>query len=1322
METNAPLLFKDLPQADEVLSRDHHALRRLYARARHDAQARARYLKFYQRSHQYYERNLQSFPKITLNADLPIIDRREEIARCIAEHQVTIICGETGSGKTTQLPQICLSLGLGARGMIAHTQPRRIAARSVAARIAEELQVEMGGFVGYQVRFDERLSAHTRIKLMTDGMLLSETLRDRFLKEYEVIIIDEAHERSLNIDFLIGYLHRLLPKRPDLKVIITSATIDAEKFAQHFHNAPVVQVSGRSYPIELRYRPIQGDNENEAILAAIQELEDEERGDILLFLPTERDIRNQAEFLSAQKLPHTEIIPLFGRLSLRDQQKVFHPQAQRRIVLATNVAETSITVPRIRYVIDTGTARISRYSLRSKTQRLPIEPISRAAANQRSGRCGRLGPGVCIRLYSEEDFLSRAEFTEAEILRTNLAAVILQMLALHLGQVEDFPFVDQPDERQINDGYRLLFELGAVDEARQLTTIGASMARLPLDPRYGRILLEAEKQRVVLPVLIILCALSIQDPRERPYGQESKASQAQNLFKDPHSDFLSLLKLFYADDCFRQKNSRNQSDRWRKRHFLNPLRMHEWRALVEQMLQLLEEQKYSTEALSCLKQHFENDHEAQEHIHDNNNVSTQNTDAPEALGNVKSSAALAIHRALLVGFLDQLGLWDEVKGDYLGSRQRHFNIFPGSVLAKKKPKSIMAAEITELSRVFALTCAPIDLADAEQLAAHLIRSSYGEPYWSSKQGNVLVKETVYLYGLPIVSERSMPYARINPKGAHEIFVMQALVEGDLDTYLDFVHQNEALIEEIQKLEDKTRSRDWLIGAPDIAAFYFARLPQEVFSVATLEQWHHKISEAERRALYMQREDLIQRADRPQQSDYPDRLHVKNHSLSLSYHFSPGDDADGVTALLPLSALNAFETRDFERLVPAMLPAKIEALLRSLPKMYRRQLMPLKDNAERISAAVCQQSDRPLLEALCVEIKRLTGMNLEPSAFDLARLEAHHRMNFRILDSQGRSIASGRDLHVLQEQFGQRARQNFQQRLGAQETRLIEDWPAEGIPTSQNIRRADGALVVYPALNVRGQDIILQAFDQKKCADLAHRQGVLALLRKHLQKEIKYIKRNSKDHQQAALAYRKLGKDAQLDEELIDAALMHFMDEAPELRSLPAWQAVLTRAQHELIAQCQQLSESLQRLLQSYSRVETALRSLHNAELRANIQQQLHGYFYQGFIRQTPRKALPLLEKILQGVEVRLHKQALDPSRDRKRQNDIAPYDSALREWMRAHDIQEIYAPNAPAALHTASSYIEALRINLFAQEIGSPLRSSEKKVQESLEDLRKSTD
>lgn len=938
---------------NQCMIKDRFPLKRQLQRLKHSDDAELEKLQVrIERSVIRAETRKAAIPVVEYDNSLPVVQRRDEIAKAIRDHQVVVIAGETGSGKTTQLPKICLEAGRGVYGIIGHTQPRRLAARSVSSRIAEELKVPVGEQVGYQVRFTDHSNENTLVKLITDGILLAEVQNDRFLNRYDTIIIDEAHERSLNIDFLLGYLKLFLPKRPDLKVIITSATIDVERFSKHFDNAPVIEVSGRTYPVDVHYRPME-DLELEgrdadlrlqqSVLASLREIEDSERGnksgrlgDVLVFLSGEREIRETAKFLRDAGLTHTEILPLYARLSTAEQNRIFHTHGGRRVILSTNVAETSLTVPGIRYVIDPGTARISRYSVRSKVQRLPVEAVSQASANQRKGRCGRVADGICYRLYSEEDFLSRPEFTDPEILRTSLAAVILQMLRLGLGDIAAFPFVDMPDSKAINDGFKLLQELGAVSDSRCMTRVGQQLSQLPVDPRMARMLIESDKNRALNELLIITSVLAMQDPRERPAEKQQAADQRHRKHYHDDSDFMSLVQLWDSYEVQRQELSQNQLRKYCKQQFLSFMRMREWRDLHRQL------------SLAC------------------KGIGLKTNDEPAGYGEV--------HKSLLSGLLSHMGNKDE-EADYMGARNRRFYLFPASTLFKRKPKWVMTAQLVETSRLFARVNAKIEPEWIEPLAGHLVKRNYFEPHWEKKRAQVIAYEQVTLYGLIVVGRRGVNYGAIDPVVSREIFIREALVEGHYHSRGAFQKHNLALMGEVDELEAKSRRRDIMVDPEMLYAFYDEHLPENIHNGAGFEKWRMTAEKEQPQQLFLTKEYLMMHdADQVTGNKYPDRLRWEGLELPLSYHFEPGTIDDGVTLTLPVQALRLLPKHRLEWLVPGMLYDKCVALVRALPKAVRKNFVPVPDYVKSAmeSMSIC---DEPLTDILGHHLHRMAGVRI-----------------------------------------------------------------------------------------------------------------------------------------------------------------------------------------------------------------------------------------------------------------------------------------------------------------------------------------------------------
>src|SRR5712691_6039177 len=1013
-------------------------------------------------------------PRPEFPPELPICARREEIAKAISSHQVVIVCGETGSGKTTQLPKICLGLGRGIEGLIGHTQPRRIAARATAARVAHELKAELGGAVGYKIRFTDRVGPRSYIKIMTDGILLAETQGDRELRQYDTLIIDEAHERSLNIDFLLGYVKQLLPRRTDLKLLITSATIDAERFSKHFDGAPVIEVSGRLYPVEVRYRPVESEDEdydlNEAISDAADELAREGEGDVLVFLPGEREIREAAETLRKHHPPHAEILPLFARLSAEEQERVFKPHGGRRIVLATNVAETSLTVPGIRYVVDTGLARVKRYSYRNKVEQLRVENISQASAKQRAGRCGRVASGICVRLYAEDEFNSRPAFTDPEVLRSSLANVILRMKSLGLGTVEEFPFIDPPASKAIQDGYALLAELGAVDEADELTEIGKQLAKLPVDPRIGRMVLAARPENALGEVLVIAAALSVQDPRQRPSERAAAADEAHKRFDDEKSDFLSWIKLwkFFEEALAHRKSGRKLHQACRE-HFLSFNRMREWRDIHGQLKELVVELGWRiSETPATYEQ---------------------------------------MHRALLAGLLGNVGMKTE-EGNYLGARGIRFWVHPGSGVGRKAGHWIMAAELAETTRLYARCVATIDPEWLESTGAHLVKRHQYEPHWERKPAHVAAFERGTLYGLPLYTNRRVHYGPRDPAGARKIFIRQALVDGDYETHAPFFIHNRKLIREIEQLEHKSRRPDVLVDDELICAFYESLVPEGIHNGADFDRWRREAEAKNPKLLFLKREDLMRHeAAGITTVQFPHELQMAGRSFALDYHHEPGSQRDGVTLTIPLLALNQVDAARCDWLVPGLAREKITRLAKSLPQKLRHQLGPLPEFVGAFLAAN-QPADAPLAQAIARYARRELNLTIPLDAFRQEMLPAHLSMNFRIVDEHGRQLATGRNLAQLRAELGKKAGEEFAElaRADAPATK-VTGWDFGDLEEVMEIRRGSQTLIGYPGLVDHGDSVSLEVFDSADKAREAHRPGLRRLFMLQLKDQARYIEKN-----------------------------------------------------------------------------------------------------------------------------------------------------------------------------------------------------------------------
>jgi ATP-dependent helicase HrpA len=1254
--------------------------------------------------------------QISYPPELPVTQRREDIAAAIRDHQVVIVAGETGSGKTTQLPKICLELGRGRRGengggLIGHTQPRRIAARSVAERIASELRTELGDLVGYQVRFTDRTSRSSRVKLMTDGILLAELQRDRMLKKYDTIIIDEAHERSLNIDFLLGYLKRLLPKRPDLKLIITSATIDVDRFAEHF-DAPVVEVSGRTYPVEVRYRPLmelseeddEGESvvrdQTEAIVDAVKELSAEGPGDILVFLPGEREIRDTADALS--DLPRTEIVPLYSRLSAAEQHRVFssHGSATRRVVLATNVAETSLTVPGIRYVVDSGVARISRYSVRTKVQRLPIEPISQASANQRSGRCGRVEAGIAVRLYSEEDFEGRPEFTDPEILRTNLASVILQMTSLGLGDIARFPFVEPPDKRNVSAGVQLLEELGALRPTSgapgaQLTKVGRRLARLPIDPRLGRMILEAERLGCVREVIVIAAALSLQDPRERPSEQQAQADQQHARFKAEGSDFLTWLNLWRYVKEQQKELSSSAFRRMCKREYLNYLRVREWQDFESQLRQVAKEMDIQV---------------------------GQPADTPDADG---------IHQALLSGLLSHIGLLEEREKErtsgrrpmreYLGARGARFAIFPGSGLARRQPQYLMAGELVETSRLWARQNAAIKPEWAEQLAGDLAKRTYSEPHWSRRRAAVMAYERVTLYGVPLVADRLISYGRVDQALSRELFIRHALVYGEWQTRHRFMETNRRLLEEAEELEHRARRRGIVVDEHTLFDFYDARVGAEVVGGAHFDQWWKRERQTRPDLLTFDPSMLIHdSADEITAADYPEQWLSTSSgkeglTFPIGYHFEPGSADDGLTIDVPVATLNRVEADDFSWVVPGLREELVTSLIRSLPKSLRVTFVPAPDKAREFLAAV-PAGEEPLLDALERWCRSTTGVVVPRDAWDWDRVPEHLRPIFRVVDETGTEQARGKDLDALKEPL----LPNFAQAMAAvaSESGLARtgatSWVFDTIEPSFTQRRAGHEVQAFPALVDEGGTVGLQVFGSESEQEARHRLGVGRLLLLELPSPVKRILDSLTNLEKLGLAGSPYASVGELLEDCRAAVVQAVVDARPVVRDRAAYDALRAEAARDLEARLRATMGDVMRVLDAWRRAEKALSGRADLPLLpalTDMRAQLERLVHRGFVAEAGATQLRRYPTYLSALEQRRQKLPGEVGRDRQLMGQI---DDLQQSYL--HQVDAL-PPGRPldAHLREVRWMLEEYRVSLWAQQLGTAYPVSDHRIRRSLQ-------
>lgn len=1220
---------------------------------------------------------------IVFPESLPVSQRKVEIQKLLSEHQVIVVAGETGSGKTTQLPKMCLELGFGNLGMIGHTQPRRIAARSVAARIAEELETELGGLVGYKVRFNDQISDDTQIKLMTDGILLAEIQNDRFLNQYSCLIIDEAHERSLNNDFILGYLKQLLPRRRDLKLIITSATIDVERFSKHFNNAPIIEVSGRTYPVEVRYRPVVEENDQDqlqGILNAVDELQAEGRGDILIFMNGEREIRDTAEALQKQNLKHTEILPLFARLSAQEQNKIFHPSGLNRIVLATNVAETSLTVPGIKYVIDPGTARISRYSYRTKVQRLPIEPISQASANQRKGRCGRVSEGICIRLYSEEDFNSRPEFTDPEILRTNLASVILQMTALGLDDIEAFPFVDAPDKRHIQDGIKLLEELGAFEtvqtksgEKRLLTRVGLQLAQLPVDPRLAKMILSAVNFGCVYEMMIIVSALSIQDPRERPQEKQQASDEKHRRFTDKKSDFLAFLNLWRYLQEQQKALSKNQFRRQCQKDFLNYLRIREWQDIYHQIRLTVREMGLPI--------------------------------------NSEKAEYQQIHTVLLSGLLSHIGLKEAEKQQYLGARNAHFAIFPNSVLFKKQPKWVMAAELVETSKLWGRMVAEIEPEWIEPLAEHLIKKSYSEPCWSKSRGAVIADEKVTLYGVPIVAARPVNYGAIDPTVSREIFIQSALVEGGWNTKHKFFKENQRLVREVEELEHKSRRRDILVDDRTLFEFYDQRIGTEVVSQKHFDTWWKKAQQKDPELLNFERSFLINDdAEQVSKLDFPNFWHQGNLKLKLTYQFEPGTDADGVTVHIPLPLLNQVEMTGFDWQIPGLREELVIALIKSLPKSYRRNFVPAPNYAQAfLSRAV--PLEKPLLDTLIYELHRMTGVTVEAEHWNWEQIPSHLKMTFRVVDENGKKIAESMNLDELKFNLKDRVQESISAVAddGIEQSGL-HIWSFADLPQCYEQKQRGFSVKAFPAIVDEKDAVGIKLFETEFEQSMAMQQGLRRLLLLNVPSPIKYLHEKLPNKAKLGLYFTPFGRVLDLINDCIACAVDKLIaDFGGFVWDEAGFEKLRDFVRENLNEVTVDIAQKVEQILTLTYQLNQRLKGKMDFTMAfalSDIKSQLAGLVYQSFVQKSGYDRLPDLQRYLQAVDKRIDKLAQDVNRDRAAMLRVEQVQQAYQQLLAKLPKSKPISDEVAEIRYM----IEELRVSLFAQQLGTKYQISDKRI------------
>lgn len=1220
---------------------------------------------------------------IVFPESLPVSQRKVEIQKLLSEHQVIVVAGETGSGKTTQLPKMCLELGFGNLGMIGHTQPRRIAARSVAARIAEELETELGGLVGYKVRFSDQISDDTQIKLMTDGILLAEIQNDRFLNQYSCLIIDEAHERSLNNDFILGYLKQLLPRRRDLKLIITSATIDVERFSKHFNNAPIIEVSGRTYPVEVRYRPVVEEDDQDqlqGILNAVDELQAEGRGDILIFMNGEREIRDTAEALQKQNLKHTEILPLFARLSAQEQNKIFHPSGLNRIVLATNVAETSLTVPGIKYVIDPGTARISRYSYRTKVQRLPIEPISQASANQRKGRCGRVSEGICIRLYSEEDFNSRPEFTDPEILRTNLASVILQMTALGLDDIEAFPFVDAPDKRHIQDGVKLLEELGAFEtvqtksgEKRLLTRVGRQLAQLPVDLRLAKMILSAVNFGCVYEMMIIVSALSIQDPRERPQEKQQDSDEKHRRFADKKSDFLAFLNLWRYLQEQQKESSKNQFRRQCQKDFLNYLRIREWQDIYHQIRLTVREMGLPI--------------------------------------NSEKAEYQQIHTALLSGLLSHIGLKEAEKQQYLGARNAHFAIFPNSVLFKKQPKWVMAAELVETSKLWGRMVAEIEPEWIEPLAEHLIKKSYSEPRWSKSRGAVIADEKVTLYGVPIVAARPVNYGAIDPTVSREIFIQSALVEGGWNTKHKFFKENQRLVREVEELEHKSRRRDILVDDRTFFEFYDQRIGTEVVSQKHFDTWWKKAQQKDPELLNFERSFLINDdAEQVSKLDFPNFWHQGNLKLKLTYQFEPGTDADGVTVHIPLPLLNQVEMTGFDWQIPGLREELVIALIKSLPKSYRRNFVPAPNYAQAFLSRTVPL-EKPLLDTLIYELRRMTGVTVEAEQWNWEQIPSHLKMTFRVVDENDKKIAESMNLDELKFSLKDRVQESISAVAddGIEQSGL-HIWSFADLPQCYEQKQRGFSVKAFPAIVDEKDAVGIKLFETEFEQAVAMQQGLRRLLLLNVPSPIKYLHEKLPNKAKLGLYFTPFGRVLDLIDDCIACAVDKLItDFGGFVWDEAGFEKLRDFVRENLNQVTVDIAQKVEQILTLTYQLNQRLKGKMDFTMAfalSDIKSQLAGLVYQGFVQKSGYDRLPDLQRYLQAIDKRIDKLAQDVNRDRAAMLRVEQVQQAYQQLLAKLPKSKPISDEIAEIRYM----IEELRVSLFAQQLGTKYQVSEKRV------------
>lgn len=1260
---------------------DRSRLLRLFHRFRNNEKSvdiKQQLIEAIEQSIETVQHRIDNRPSVALNRQLPFYEKRHELKQVISQNQVVIVCGETGSGKTTQLPQICIDLGLADKGKIAHTQPRRLAARSVTNRIAEELNSRPGEAVGYKVRFTDTSSADSYIKLMTDGILLAEINNDRWLNEYQTLIIDEAHERSLNIDLLLGFIKTLLPRRADLKLIITSATIDPQRFSRYFDDAPMVTVSGRTYPVETRYRPIiyeqQKDRDlTQSVMDALDELFNKGPEDTLVFFAGERQIRDAAEKIS-RRFHQYDVLPLYARLTNEQQQRIFKSGSQRKIILSTNVAETSLTIPGIRYVIDTGLARISRYSWRSKIQRLPIEKISQASANQRAGRCGRVAAGICIRLYDEEDFNNRPLFTEPEILRTNLASVILQMDSLRVGHIRDFDFIVPPDSRLISDGYRLLNELQAVKNNDRITRLGKTISRLPIDPRLARMLVQASRNGCLEEMLIISSVLSVQDPRDQSQDNRQAANEKFRLWQDDKSDFTGWINLWRDISLKKKSLSRNQFSKWCKKNYLSWMRVREWQDIYKQIKEQVKELKLNLNSAPADSDLF--------------------------------------HRSILSGIPSHIAAYDK-DSLYKTTRGREAAIFPASVLVKKTPKWIMAFSLIYTSRLYAHVVSAMNPQWAMEDLQHLHRYEYYQPYWQEKQGRVAAYRNTRIYGLLIEGGKRVNYASINAQESREIFIRQALVEGRYQTQVDFVKANRKLIDYYRGQEERQRRRDLLIGDDLVYDFYERRLPDSIVDAISFESWVKKIDLKQVKNLTLFDQDVLATDHRKDSGGYPETLSIKNQTLSLSYVFDPSDEADGVTVWIPLAVLNQFEDADFDFLVPGLLKEKIQALIKSLPKQMRKNFIPAPDFAQACLQVL--ERDKPFYSQLSNELQRMTGVRVDLNAWRTDKIDDHFLMRYCLLKNDV-CMASSRSLQVLKASYAAQANRSFEQQVQQDESVSrdgITEWDFATLPAQIQLTKSGTAIMAFPALVDKEDSVSIELFETAQNAKLYHAAGIARLIALKLKQPIKYCNKNLPELNRSALMYVPLGSQCELLQDIIMASIFDIFLSAELPQDRFQFEQIYSQYQSDFLVTANRKAELVYSVLSLYreARIRLQQSDLEEAHLK-DCREQCEYLVYPGFVRKTPVLSFTRLPVYLQALLKRL-----DKSEQYSTQADrVLPL---IRElWHEYLQLVEVEQTGDEGNLNAIRWMIEEFRISCFAQPMKTRVPVSEKKIRRLMDEMR----